>query len=175
MHHHNGLPICFVAARLQLCCLQCSDHAWTYHHNGLPTCFDSAAVVADTPPPSTLSRLLNTDENKLPGIIQRLLEPLAFPFHLPNPLSPLPIKSDGSPLWLYNGNALMEYHIKQAGRLPKDQVLATAGLLGQPATDGVCPVAPSLNQSRVSSWLYQNVIERQLPGVKTSSGCWCLH
>ncbi|KAL0049216.1 hypothetical protein WJX82_008932 [Trebouxia sp. C0006] len=109
----------------------------------------SPAVVADTPLPSTLSRLLNTDENKLPGIIQRLLEPLAFPFHLPNPLSPLPIKSDGSPLWLYNGNALMEYHIKQAGRLPKDQVLATAGLLGQPATDGVCPVAPSLNQSRV--------------------------
>ncbi|KAA6423282.1 MAG: hypothetical protein FRX49_06734 [Trebouxia sp. A1-2] len=109
----------------------------------------SPAVVADTPPPSTLSCLLNTDERELPGIIKCLLEPLAFPFHLPNPLSPLPIKSDGSPQWLYNGNALMEYHIKQAGRLPKDQVLATAGLLGQPTTDGMCPAAPSLNRSRV--------------------------
>ena len=122
------------------------------------------------PPPSTLSSLLNTDERELPGIIQCLLEPLAIPFHLPNPLSLLPIKSGGSPQWLYNGNALMEYHIKQAGKLPKDQVLATAGLMGQPATDGVCPAAPSLNRSRVSSWLYQSVIERQLPGVKTSSG-----
>ena len=60
----------------------------------------------------------------------------------------------------------MEYHIKQAGRLPKDQVLATAGLLGQPATDGMCPAAPSLNRSRVSCWLYQNVFERQLAGSK---------
>jgi hypothetical protein len=138
-----------------------------YHHNVLPTCFVAAAVVADTPPPSTLSRLLNSDENEMPGIIQRLLEPLAFPFHLPSPLLPLPIKSDGSPQWLYNGNALMEYHIKQAGRLPKDQVLATAGLLGQPRADGTCPAAPSLNRSRVSSWLYQNVIERQSAGIKT--------
>ena len=64
----------------------------------------------------------------------------------------------------------MEYHIKQAGRLPKDQVLATAGLLGQPATGGMCPAAPSLNRSRVSSWLYLNVIERQSPGIKRSSG-----
>ena len=129
-----------------------------YHHNVSPACIVAAAVVADTPPPSTLSRLLNTDENELPGIIQRLLEPLAFPFHLPNPLSPLPVKSDGSPQWLYNGNALMEYHIKQAGRLPKDQVLATAGLWGQPATDGVCPAARSLNRSRVSSRLHQNML-----------------
>ena len=64
----------------------------------------------------------------------------------------------------------MEYHIKQASNLPKDQVLATAGLLGQPATDGVCPAASSLNRSGVSSWLYQNMIERQLPGVEISSG-----
>ncbi len=138
-----------------------------YHHSVLPTCIVAAAVIAETPPPSTLSRLLNTDENELPGIIQRLLEPLAFPFHLPNPLSPLPIKIDGSPQWLHNGNALMEYHIKQAGKLPKDQVLATAGLLGQPATHGVCPAAPSLNRSRVSFWLHQNVFERQLAGIKT--------
>ena len=136
------------------------------HHN----VFIAAAVVADVPPPSTLSCLLNSDENELPGIIQRLLEPLASPFHLPNPLSPLPIKIDGSPQWLYNGNALMQYHIKQASNLPKDQVLATAGLLGQPATDGVCPAAPSLNRSGVSSWLHQNMIERQLPGVEISSG-----
>ncbi len=142
-----------------------------YHHNVSPACIVAAAVVADTPPPSTLSRLLNTDENELPGIIQRLLEPLAFPFNLPNPLSPLPIKSDGSPQWLYNGNALMEYHIKQAGRLPKAQMLATAGLWGQPATGGMCPAAPSLNRSRVSSRLHQNMIERQLAGVKhVSSG-----
>ncbi|KAL0031333.1 hypothetical protein WJX79_004423 [Trebouxia sp. C0005] len=66
----------------------------------------SPAVVADTPPPSTLSCLLNTDERELPGIIKQ-------------------------------------------GRLPKDQVLATAGLLGQPTTDGMCPAAPSLNRSRV--------------------------
>jgi len=161
-----ALPTCSVATRLPLCCLQCSAHAWMYHHDVLPTCFVAAAVVADTPTPSTLSSLLNANEDELPGIVQRLLEPLAFPFHLPSPLSPLPIKVDGSPQWHYSENALMKYHIKQAGRLPKGQVRATAGLLGQPATDVVCPTAPSLNHSRVSSWLYQNIIERQSSGTE---------
>lgn len=107
------------------------------------------AAAKGAPQLSALSQLLNTDQSELPGMIRQLLDPLAAPFSMPAPLSALPIGANGTPQWRYNGQALLEYHLKQARSAPQGQVLRTAGLLGQPQADTGCPVAPSLTRSQV--------------------------
>ena len=67
-------------------------------------------------------------------------------------LTPIPpLGSDQPPNSQYNRNALMELHIQQVKQAPKQHQLATAGLLGQPATDSGCAAAPSLQRFKVSS------------------------
>ena len=109
------------------------------------------AVTKEAAPQLLLSRLLNAQQQDLHSMLRQIAEPLAAPFAIPLPLSKLPINPDGSPSRpRYNGKALLELHVKQAKRLSVSDVVATAGLLGQPQPSSECPAAPYLSDSQVS-------------------------
>ena len=108
------------------------------------------AVAQEAPPQSLLSCLLNAQQQELPSMLRQIAEPLAAPFAIPLPLSKLPFNPDGSPSrQRYNGKALLELHVKQAKGLSVSDVMATAGLLGQPQPSSECPAAPVLSGSQV--------------------------
>ena len=82
-------------------------------------------------------------------MLRQIADPLTAPFATLPPFSELPINHDGSHShWRFNGQALLEHHIKQARKLPVSDVLPTAGLLGQPQPGSNCPAAPSFTRSK---------------------------
>ena len=106
-----------------------------------------AAVAQEGPPASLLSRLLNANQGELSSMLRQMAGPLALPFVIPPPLLGTPNGSLTQPR--FNGKALLEYHMEQARRLAANDVVATAGLLGQPQPSAECPAAPCLIRSQV--------------------------
>ena len=150
MGHHPQLTNQLHAA-LHMC-LPLAPHTDILASPNPPRIFPMNAVPQEAPPPSLLSRLLNTPQQDLPSLLSQVFSPLTEPFARLPPLSELPINPDGPQSgWRYNGQALLEHHIQQALQLPAGDVLPTGGLLGQPPPGRDCPAAPSLTRSKVGT------------------------